>query len=295
MDLNKCVLCPRKCGSNRNKMVGFCGVGNEIKIAKAFLHKWEEPCISGDNGSGTIFFSNCNLKCVFCQNYDISYDGFGKVISIDRLADIMIELQAENANNINLVSPTIYIPLIKKSIEIARENGLKIPIIYNSSGYENVEVLKELEGYIDIYLPDLKYYNDKYSIKYSHAPNYFEFASKAILEMVRQVGVPIFDNGLIKRGVMIRHLMLPGLLFDSKKLVDWVVEVLPEDIYYNIMCQYTPMGGAGSYPELNKRLNPRHYEALLDYALESGVQNGFFQEFESAVSEYTPAFDLEGV
>lgn len=294
MDYTSCELCPRKCRVNRYNQQGFCGAGNNIKVAKAFLHMWEEPCLSGELGSGAIFFSNCNLGCVYCQNHKISHEGFGKEISSLRLADIMISLQSKGANNINLVSPTPYIIGIKEALIAAREKGLFIPVVYNSSGYEEVEALKYLEGLIDIYLPDIKYYDNKYSIKYSNAVNYFEYASRAIIEMIRQVGVPVFQNGILKKGVMIRHLMLPGLLFDSKKIIDWVVENVPEEIYLNIMCQYTPFN-TEKYPEINMKINKKHYEVLIDYALSAGIENGFMQDMESATSEYTPDFDLEGV
>ena len=295
MNNKGCNLCPRKCNIDRNEHIGYCKAGNDIKIAKAFLHMWEEPCISGENGSGTIFFSHCNLGCVFCQNYEVSHNGFGKTVTIDRLAEIMLELQTSKANNINLVTPTPYIKQIAEAIGQARKMGLKLPVIYNSSGYESVEALKTLEGLIDVYLPDLKYFDNKYGVKYSNTFEYFNFASKAVLEMLRQVGVPQFEDGLLKRGLMIRHMMLPGLLFDTKKIIDWVIENLPEEVYLNIMCQYTPMGNAANYPEINKRLNKKHYEAVIDYAVENGIRNGFFQDFDSSSAEYTPKFDFEGV
>ena len=295
MNNKGCNLCPRKCNIDRNEHIGYCKAGNDIKIAKAFLHMWEEPCISGENGSGTIFFSHCNLGCVFCQNYDVSHNGFGKVITIERLSDIMLELQTSNANNINLVTPTPYIKQIAEAIRQARKMGLRIPVVYNSSGYESVDALKTLEGLIDVYLPDIKYFDNKYSVKYSNTFEYFNFASKAVLEMLRQVGPPQFENGLIKKGLMIRHMMLPGLLFDTKKIIDWVIENLPEEVYLNIMCQYIPMGNAANYPEINKKLNKKHYEAVIDYAVENGIMNGFFQDFDSASAEYTPEFDFEGV
>jgi putative pyruvate formate lyase activating enzyme len=295
MNIKRCNLCPRKCNVDRNEHIGYCKAGDEIKIAKAFLHLWEEPCISGENGSGTIFFSHCNLGCVFCQNYDVSHNGFGKVITTERLAEIMLELQNSKANNINLVTPTPYIKQIAEAIRNARKLGLQIPVIYNSSGYESVEALKTLEGLIDVYLPDIKYFDNKYGVKYSNTFEYFNFASKAVLEMLRQVGVPQFENGLIKKGLMIRHMMLPGLLFDTKKIIDWVIENLPEEVYLNIMCQYTPMGNAVNYPEINKRLNKKHYEAVIEYAIENGILNGFFQDFDSASTEFTPNFDFEGV
>lgn len=296
MQLENCRACPRNCGINRFDKSGFCKASSEIKVAKAFLHFWEEPCISGDRGSGTVFFSNCNLRCVFCQNHDISQEGYGKVISSERLSEIFLELQSRGAHNINLVTPTHYIVQIKEAIIRAKENGLTIPILYNSNGYESVEALKSLEGLIDIYIPDIKYFNDKYAIKYSNASNYFGIASGAVLEMLRQVGLPEFDEaGIMKKGLMIRHMMLPGLLFDSKKIVDWVAKNLPREVYLNIMCQYTPLYRAGDYPEINRRVNQSHYECLVDYALSNGIENGFFQDFESASDEYVPNFNLEGI
>lgn len=295
-EIQRCTICPRMCSTDRNSAAGYCGAGNQVRLAKACLHSWEEPCISGTMGSGTIFFSNCNMKCVFCQNHDISQKGYGKEVSIEKLADIMLRLQQQNAHNINLVSPTPYIYHIREAVKLARADGLTIPIVYNSNGYENSEALAALEGLIDIYLPDLKYYDDKYSIKYSKAPGYFEYSSKAILEMYRQAGDPVFDDsGMLVRGLMIRHMMLPGLLFDSKKIADWVIEHLPAAVYFNIMCQYTPMYNAMSYPEINKKLNQRHYESLIDYALSKGLENGFMQDPDSATDQYTPIFDLSGI
>lgn len=294
--LKSCTLCPRNCGIDRRIKVGYCGAGINIKAAKAFLHRWEEPCISGTKGSGTIFFSYCNMGCIFCQNYNISHEGAGKEISIQRLCDIFLELQYQGAHNINLVTPTHYIPQIKEALIMAKDIGLKIPIVYNSGGYEKVESLKLLDGLIDIYLPDIKYFSSKISSKYSKAPDYFDYASKAVLEMYRQVGNPIFDENMImKRGIMIRHLMLPGCLFDSKKIIDWVIDNLPKEVYLNIMCQYTPLGKASDYPELNKKLNKKHYDSLIEYALSKGLENGFFQDFDSADEEYVPDFNLEGI
>lgn len=294
--MNGCKLCPRECNVDRAKLKGYCGAGDKVILSKAYLHKWEEPCISGDRGSGTVFFSGCNLKCVFCQNYRISHECFGKEITNDRLSDIFMELQLKGAHNINLVTPTHFVPQIKEAIDTAKSKGLNIPIVYNSSGYELVETIKSFEGYIDIYLPDIKYYNDKYSIKYSNAPDYFKYASSAVLEMLRQVGVPEFDeSGMLKKGLMIRHLMLPGLLFDSKKIVDFVSENLPKEVYLNIMCQYVPLNDLSKYPEINRRVNKRHYDSLIDYALGKGIENGYFQEFESADTEFIPDFNLEGI
>lgn len=295
--LTSCTLCPRNCKVNRlNNEKGFCLSGSNVMAAKAYLHMWEEPCISGTKGSGTVFFSNCNLRCVFCQNNSISQNEIGKEISTDRLSDIFIEQQNRGAHNINLVTPTHFVPQIIEAIGLARSKGLKVPIVYNSSGYENVETIKALKGYIDIYLPDLKYYDNKYAVKYSNAPNYFENASKAISEMVSQIHEPQFDNdGLMQKGVIIRHLMLPGLLFDSKKLVDFVHSSFGDSVYLSLMNQYTPMYKACEFPEINKPLNQKHYDSLIEYSLSIGVTNGFIQE-EGTVSEsFIPMFDCKGI
>ncbi|TDT63368.1 radical SAM protein [Fonticella tunisiensis] len=295
-ELMECRICPRNCGVNRYEKKGYCKAGDKVFVAKAFLHTWEEPCISGERGSGTVFFSNCNLGCVFCQNDIISHGGHGKEISIVRLYEIFLELQAKGAHNINLVTPTHYIPQIREALVMAKERGLKIPVIYNSNAYEREEALKGLEGLIDVYLPDIKYFDNRYSVRYSKAPDYFKYASKAVLEMFRQVGTPVFDDrGLLKKGLMIRHLMIPGLLFDSKKIVDWVLESLPREVYFNIMCQYTPLNNLEAYPEIRRKVNRGHYESLIDYAISKGLENGFIQDFESATDEYVPDFNLEGV
>jgi putative pyruvate formate lyase activating enzyme len=295
--LRSCRLCPRNCGINRLEgQVGFCQSGALVKVARVSLHQWEEPCISGDKGSGTVFFSECNLKCVFCQNNSISHKGVGKEISRERLADIFIEQQERGAHNINLVTPTHFVPQIIESIKIARGNGLSIPIVYNSNGYENIEAIKALKGYIDIYLPDLKYFEDKYSVKYSKAPDYFKIASEAIKEMYSQVGNPELDeNGMMRKGVIIRHLMLPGLMFDSKKVMDYIYSTFGDSVYVSLMNQYTPVNNVDKYPEINKPLNPKHYESLIDYCLSLGMKNAFIQE-EGTVSEsFIPDFDLSGV
>lgn len=294
--LEKCEICPRKCGINRlNGQIGYCKAGLNIKAAKAMLHQWEEPCISCGKGSGAVFFSYCNLSCVFCQNSDISQYGTGREISIQRLVEIYLELQDKGANNINLVSPTHYIPQVIKSISIAKRNGLIIPVIYNSNGYENVKTLKLLEGIVDVYLPDIKYYSDKYSVKYSNARDYFLYASRAVLEMYRQVGAPVLENGLIKRGLVIRHLLLPGLLSESKKILDWIAANLPNKVFISLMSQYVPMHKAPDFPEINKHVSSRSYEWLVDYALSLGLENGFMQEYNSADAIYTPKFDLYGI
>lgn len=306
--LNECKLCIRNCKVNRNdNKIGFCKASNKVMIAKASLHLWEEPPISMGKGSGTIFFSHCNFKCVFCQNYNISQDNkihknncnssvTGKEVSIERLSEIFWELQKKGANNINLVTPTHYVPQIIKAIDIAKSKGLNIPILYNTNSYDSLETIKSLDGYIDVYLPDFKYFNDKYAIKYSKVKNYKENIISILKEMVNQVGEPVFDaEGKIQKGVIIRHLMLPGLLFDSKKVIDTIHKTFEDKVYISIMNQYVPMFNACKYPEINKTLNPKHYDSLVNYAAELGVKNGFIQEEGSNTDKYTPDFNLEGV
>lgn len=290
--LNQCRLCPRECNVNRlTGEVGYCGASDKLMVSRAALHFWEEPCVSGENGSGTVFFSNCNLKCVFCQNHCISQENLGVEISIERLSEIFLELEGNGANNINLVTPTHYVPQIIEALKLSKANGLKIPILYNSNGYDSLDTLKALDGYIDVYLPDLKYYNSKYSLKYSMAKDYFEKASIAIEEMYRQVGKPVFDeNGIIKKGVIIRHLMLPGLLFDSKKILDYIHKTFGNNVYISLMNQYTPMFKASNYPEINRKLNEKHYNSIIDYALDLGIKNAFIQESESSSEEFVPDF-----
>ncbi len=291
--LENCTLCPRNCKIDRTKgEIGYCGATDKIKVARSSLHFWEEPCISGTEGSGTVFFSHCNMGCVFCQNHEISKNGLGKEISIEELSDIFLVLAAQGANNINLVTPTHYVPQIIKAIELSKAKGLHLPILYNSSGYECLETLKLLEGYIDIYLPDMKYFNDKYAIKYSNAKNYFDISKKAINEMFRQVGECQFDeNGLLKKGVIVRHLMLPGLLFDTKKILDYLYTTYENKIYISIMSQYTPLATLpNKFEELKKKLNPKHYDAILDYATSLGIENAYIQEGESASESFIPEF-----
>lgn len=295
--LNECTLCTRNCKVDRtNNNIGFCRSYDKLKIARAALHHWEEPCISGENGSGTVFFSNCNLRCVFCQNYEISSNGNGKEITIERLAEIFLELQNQNANNINLVTPTHYVPQIIKALDIAKGKGLNIPIVYNTNSLDNIETIKALKGYIDIYLPDFKYMDDKYAIKYSKIKNYSSNAIEIIKEMFSQVGTPKFNNNnIMTKGVIVRHLMLPGLLFDSKKVIDTIYKNFKDDVYISIMNQYTPMFKACDYPEINKPLNQNTYNALIDYALEIGVKNGFIQEEGTCSESFVPFFNNEGV
>lgn len=291
-----CVLCPRNCHVNRLEgKIGYCRTGAEITAARAALHHWEEPCISGRDGSGTVFFSGCSLGCVYCQNYDISRNLAGKIITTDRLAEIFLELQEQKAHNINLVTPSHYVPSIVKAVGQARMEGLRIPVVYNSSGYENVETVKMLEGIVDIYLPDFKYYGQEMAYRYSKCSNYFETASKALEEMVRQTGEAVFEDEIMKKGVIVRHLLLPGGLADSKKVIKYLYETYKDTIYISIMNQYTPLEQVKEYPEINRKVTEKEYEALIDYALELGVENGFIQEGETASESFIPAFDYQGI
>ena len=299
--LNECTLCHRNCKVNRNdNQMGFCKASNKVKIARAALHFGEEPPISEGNGSGTVFFSHCNFKCVFCQNHDISQGTkkniTGMEVSIERLSEIFLELQEKGANNINLVTPTHYVPQIIEALKLAKKNNLTIPILYNTNSYDFIETIKLLNGYIDVYLPDFKYFNDKYAIKYSSANYYASNAIEVIDEMINQVGEQKFDSkGNILKGVIVRHLMLPGLLFDSKKVIDLIYNRYGDKIYISLMNQYVPMFKACDYPEINKPLNPKHYDSLINYSAELGVTNGFIQDEGSNTSDFIPSFNLEGV
>ncbi len=295
--LDNCNVCARNCGVNRNTgKIGFCKSGSTVKLAKAYGHMWEEPCISGEKGSGTVFFSNCNLRCVFCQNHDISQEDIGKEVSIERLSEIFLEQQLRGYHNINLVNPTHYIPQIIRALDIAKKQGLSIPVVYNSNGYENIKSIRALKDYVDIYIPDLKYFNDKYAVKYSNAPNYFNIASEAIREMVSQVGECTFDESeIMTKGVIIRHLMLPGLLFDSKKVVDYIYKTFEDKVFLSLMNQYTPMFKAVDYPEINKVLNPAHYDSLVDHCIDLGYKNAFIQESGSNTTAYVPDFNMQGI
>lgn len=294
--LKNCKICPRGCGANRLAGKGACGAGSEILAAKAFLHQWEEPCISGIHGSGTVFFSGCNMKCVFCQNYDISQQCFGKAITVERLAEIMLELQGKGASNINLVTPTPYALHIIEAASMARKKGLTLPIVYNTNGYETVETVEMLKGTVDIYLPDIKYFSPLYSSRYSGVSDYFEKASKAVISMYNQVGYPEFDEkGMLTKGLIIRHLALPGLAEDSSRIFKWIRENIGKYAYVSLMCQYTPMYKACSFEEINRRLSSDEYENIIESFFEAGLENGFMQEPESATSRYTPVFDLLGI
>ena len=290
--LEKCNICPHNCGINRkNGQIGRCKSTDKIKIALVSLHKFEEPCISGENGSGTVFFSNCNLQCIFCQNYEISQLGKGYEVSINELADIFIKQQNDGAHNINLVTPTSYVYQIIEAIKIAKENGLKIPIIYNTNSYENEETIEKLRGYIDVFLPDLKYYSNDLGKKYSRVDNYFEYATKAIKKMYEIVGAPEFDeNGMIKKGVIIRHLILPNYLLNTKMVLKWIKENMPEDVYVSIMAQYFPCYKAKEDNKINRKLTKREYENIEDYVFKLDLKNGYLQDLEDNEEQYVPNF-----
>ena len=292
-----CRLCPRLCGANRNAgKTGYCGMTASLTAARAALHMWEEPCISGSAGSGTVFFSGCSLQCIFCQNRTISAGRSGKEISEDRLADIFLELQDKGALNINLVTGAHYIPHIIHALDRAKKQGLRIPVLYNSSGYERVETLKLLKGYVDIYLPDFKYMDPDLAAKFSGARDYPDAAKSAIREMVRQTGPCIFDpDGKILRGTVVRHLILPMHTKDSLRVVEYLLKTYGGQIYISLMNQYTPPDQPLPAPELNRRVTDREYEKVLSKALELGLVNGFFQEGKTAEESFIPAFDNEGV
>jgi radical SAM domain protein len=291
-ELNSCTICPHNCKINRNNgQIGRCRSGDKVKIALASVHNYEEPCISGKNGSGTIFFSNCNLSCIYCQNYKISQLGKGYELSVEELANIMLKQQEKGVNNINLVTPTMYVYQIIEAIKIARKRGLKIPIIYNTNGYENVKTIQDLNGYVDIYLPDLKYYSNELSKKYSKIDNYFKYATEAIKEMYKQVGSPIFDeNGIIKKGLIIRHLVLPNHLQNSKHILKWIKENMPEDTYVSVMAQYFPTYKAKEDNLINRKLNKKEYREIEEFLYTLNLENGYMQELGEHEEEYVPNF-----
>lgn len=293
--LKSCELCPRRCGADRTKTVGFCGGGALPRLAKAYLHMWEEPCISGTRGSGTVFFSGCSLKCCFCQNYRISAENFGKEISVSRLAEIFLELQDKGAHNINLVSATHYVPQVIEALDLCK-GRLNIPVAYNSGGYELPETIEMLRAYVDIFMPDFKYYDSEISEKYSAAKDYFSYASAAIGKMIEIAGKPVYDeNGLMKSGVIIRHMVLPSHRKDSEKILRTIAEMYPKDSYLlSLMSQYTPFYKSCEHKEINRRISTYEYEKVAQVAAELGF-DGFMQERSSANEEYTPDFDLSGI
>ncbi|RGZ01918.1 radical SAM protein [Clostridium sp. AM58-1XD] len=316
MNYQSCDLCPRMCGIDRTDSsqpsdgagrppgrLGFCGCTSQVRAARAALHMWEEPCISGLNGSGTVFFSGCTLRCCFCQNYQISSENFGKELSVRQLADVFLRLQDDGAHNINLVTATQYLPSIISALDLIRSQ-LLVPVVYNCGGYERPETIRALNGYVDIYLPDLKYASPEVSGKYSRAGDYFTYARQAIPAMIDQTGAPVFVEysgpkgtcQLIKKGVIIRHMVLPGQKEDSKRLLSWIKNSLPDKKYYiSLMSQYTPFYHSKDFPELNRRITSYEYNQVLDFAVELGLTDGYMQKKSSAKEEYTPPFDLEGL
>lgn len=291
-ELEKCQICPHNCKVNRAQgQIGRCKCNDKIKIALVSTHEYEEPCISGKNGSGTVFFSNCNLNCMYCQNYEISQLGKGREITIEELADIFIKQQEKGVNNINLVTPTMYAYQIIEAIKIARKNGLNLPVIYNTNGYERVETIKALDGYIDVYLPDFKYYSDTLSKKYSNVDKYFEVATKAIKEMYRQVGQAKFNKeGIIQKGVIVRHLILPNHLQNTKHILKWIKKNLG-DIYVSIMAQYFPTYKAKGDSLIGRKLTKKEYKEIENFLYTLNLQNGYIQELGEHEEEYVPEWD----
>ena len=296
MDLiSKCEICPRKCKVNRYEKKGYCRCDDKVRIALVSKHYFEEPCISGRNGSGTIFFSNCNLNCIFCQNHDISQGGKGIDVTIERLAKIMLEQQERGANNINLVTPTMYVEHIIKAIDIAKKNGLNIPIVYNTNGYEEVETIKKLNGYIDIYLPDFKYFTNELAIKYSKAPNYFEKVTSALLEMQSQFDEYVFDGEIMKKGMIVRHLVLPNHIQNSKNVLKWIKENLRKDIYVSVMAQYFPTYKAIGDELIGRKLSFSEYRKIEQYFYGLDIKNGYIQDLGKHEEEFVPDFNMDNV
>ena len=290
-----CNVCPRKCNADRSKTKGYCGMSNKLFLARAALHYWEEPCVSGENGSGTVFFSGCNLRCVYCQNHSIAIGEQGKEITFERLCEIYFELKKKGANNINLVTASHYLPHIIKSIERAKKNGFDLPFVYNTGSYENIESIKRLNGLIDVYLPDYKYAFSKDAKAYSNAFDYPETAFAAIEEMYSQQPECIFEDSLIKKGVIIRHLLLPGKIIESKAALKKLFNRFGNNVYYSIMSQYTPLSHVEKWPELNRKVTGYEYKSLCDYALNLGIENAYIQEGETASESFIPSFDLSGI
>lgn len=327
-----CTLCPRNCQVNRTAgKTGFCGMPDTVQVARASLHMWEEPCISGTAGSGTVFFTGCNLKCVFCQNHSIAVGGKGKEVSTKQLAELFLMLQEKGAHNINLVTPSHYIPGIASALILAKDQGLTVPVVYNTSGYDSVQSLTMLEGLVDIYLPDFKYVSGELSKRYSHAADYFQVAKQSLAEMFRQVGEPVFEeahfdlpesdgtnvltscsqpNGketssdcdesdeaisLMKKGIIVRHLLLPGCVEDSKAVIRYLYETYGNRIFISIMNQYTPLPHVAAYPELNRKVTEAEYDELVDFAIDLGVEQGFIQEGDTAKESFIPEFDFTGL
>jgi len=290
----KCNLCPRSCNVDRGSgKTGYCKETSQVRVARTSLHQWEEPCITGQYGSGTVFFTGCNLKCIFCQNHNIADNSVGQAFTVEELTDAFLRLQENNATNINLVTAGHFVKQVATALVLAKEKGLTIPVVYNSSGYETVESLRLLEGLVDIYLPDLKYFSPEVSKNYANAEDYFEMAQKAIAEMVRQAGAPVFDEmtGNMQKGVIIRHLVLPGHTKDSMAVLDYVWQTYGNAVYISVMSQYTPVVHQEIYTNLNRKVTKREYGKVMDYLLSLGVENAFIQEGEAAKESFIPTFD----
>lgn len=293
--LKECRLCPRECGVNRYETVGVCGASAKVKVSHYSLHHWEEPVISGENGSGTVFFSHCNLKCIFCQNKKISTLGYGKEIGEARLKSIFLELQEKGAHNINLVTPTHFVPQIAKALKKIRGSELTIPVVYNTSSYENTETINMMDGLVDIYLADLKYFDPELGKNYSNCENYFEVATKAIEAMFKQVGSPVIEDDLMKRGVIVRILLLPGHKEDAKKIIKYLYDTYGDNIFISIMNQYTPVTKTLKYPNLNWTVTEGEYDDVINYACDLGVTKAFIQDGETCLESFIPEFDCSKV
>lgn len=296
MEINRytdhCQLCPRCCGADRSTGMGVCRTKETPMVARAALHMWEEPCISGEEGSGTVFFSGCNLGCVYCQNRKIAGGAVGRTVTAEQLAQMYLELQNQKANNINLVTAGHFLPDVVASVRMAKQGGLQIPIVYNTSSYEWAEAIAALQETVDIFLPDLKYLSPELAKRYSRAENYPEIAKKAIAQMVRQTGEPVFDQrGILQKGVIVRHLVLPGYVEESKRVIRYLYETYGDTVYISIMNQYTPMAGVEKqYPELGRKITQEEYDEVVDYAIDLGVENGFIQEGDTADESFIPDF-----
>lgn len=291
--LDECTICPHKCKVNRNiGQLGRCKSKQTVKVALYSVHNYEEPCISGEKGSGTVFFSNCNLNCVFCQNYEISQQNKGREITIEELSEIFLKLQEKNVENINLVTPTSYVPQIIEAIKIAKKRGLNLPIVYNTNGYEKIETIKMLDGFVDIYLPDFKYSNDLLAKRLSNVDNYFDITTNALKEMYKQVGKPIFnDNGIMQKGMIIRHLVLPNHIQNSKKVLKWINENM-KDVYVSVMAQYFPTYKAKEIEDINRKLTKKEYEKIENYLYSLKLENGYIQELGEHEEEYVPKWEI---
>ncbi len=297
LSLGKCELCPRRCGVDRTAgQRGYCGAGELVRIALVSLHQWEEPCLTGKNGAGTVFFSHCTMKCAFCQNYDVSHGGFGLEVTTERLTEIFLEQQARGAASLDLVTPTHYVPQIIEALDAAKARGFSLPVVFNCGGYENVGTIEALRGYVDVFLPDLKYYDDDLARKYSNAPDYFAHATAAIEKMFDLTGPFVLKDGLMTKGVIVRHLVLPGQYRDSLKILDWLHERFGNEIYLSLMNQFTQMQQCtASFPELRRRLTTMEYQKVLAHAEKLGMENCFVQSAGTAMEKFIPKFDGSGV